>query len=109
MVGETVYVQKKTRVGEDERKNPVYYYSEESVENVLIAPGEPSDIISSTQDGDEVLLTLHFPKTYTSSLAGLRVRVYGDLYKVIGDPRPYQEQNTPGEWNRPVKVRADNG
>ena len=46
-------------------------------------------------------------KTWTTSLRGCEI-VFGDAwsgrYRVIGDPAPYIEANTPGDWWMPVQV-----
>lgn len=82
----------------------------EQVENVLIAPGrDTQDMDEKRQNGDKVWLTLHFPKTYTDGLRGCQIEVYGQVYDVVGDPQPYMQSNTPGQWNRPVEVVLNAG
>lgn len=84
----------------------------EVVEGVLVAPDETSNMVASRPDGTSTVLTLHFPKTYTASLRGCSVELpapWGGTYRVIGDPMPYMEENTPTPWNRPVRVEVAHG
>lgn len=84
----------------------------EVVGDVLVTPGPCSDMDASRPEGVVVALTLHFPKGYDSSLRGCSVRLggpWGGTYRVIGDPQPYMDANTPTRWNRPVEVEAADG
>lgn len=82
----------------------------ETVENVLVAPGNTADLEPGMHpDGDTTLLALHFPKVFTEDLRGTRVFVRGQTWEVVGDPQPYTDQNVPGAWNRPVTVRLVEG
>ncbi len=47
-------------------------------------------------------MTFHFPKSFAESLRGARVTYAGTTYEVVGDPQPYLEDLTPGDWNRAV-------
>lgn len=88
------------------------YATPETVDDVLVAPGAAADMEAARPDGVVVALTLHFPKGYTSSLRGCKVVVgapYSGTYRVIGDPQPYMDENTPTRWNRPVEVEAADG
>lgn len=91
------------------------------LDDVLIVPGDTSDLTGSLRsEGDRTVYTLHFPKSFPEavkgipqeflkSLKGARVRVRGEVFRVIGDPKPYMDVNTPTRWNLPVKVEAVNG
>lgn len=84
----------------------------ETVSGVVIAPGATADMEASRPEGVTVAYTLHFPKTYTATLEGCSVTLpapWGGTYRVIGDPRPYMDVNTPGKWDRPVEVEAAHG
>lgn len=94
---------------------------EGALDDVLIVPGDSSDLNGSIRpEGDRTVYTLHFPKSFPEtvrgipqeflkSLKGARVRVRGEVFRVIGDPKPYMDVNTPTRWNMPVKVEAVNG
>lgn len=96
------------RFGNDVPGTPVT----ETVAGVVIAPGATDDMEASRPEGVTVAYTLHFPKTYTASLEGCSVTLpapWAGDYRVVGDPRPYMDANTPGEWNRPVEVEEAHG
>lgn len=110
MNGTTVTVLRDVENGTDEFGSPVATVMTEQVDNVLIAPVSDKDLSGSIRpDGIEVALVLHFPKTYTTSLRGTRIKLDGQTYAVIGDPVGYMPENTPGPWNRPVQVERIEG
>ena len=110
MHGETVVVISRTETGRGPGNTPVWAESETTVGNVLVVPGPRADVLESNRPmGVDVAFTLHFPKTVTGSLRGCRVRVRGETFHVVGDPRAYQDNLTPGEWNRPVEVERRDG
>lgn len=87
-------------------------FVEESVEGVLVSPGGTADMEAARPDGATVSLTLHFPKSYSGSLEGCSMRLpdpWAGTYRVVGNPLPYIDGNTPGRWNRPVEVEAAHG
>jgi len=108
--GETVVVIQRAEVGRGAGNTPIYTTVEETVDNVLISPASTDDVIESNRpDGTELVWNLDFPKTFTGPLRGCRVRVRGEEFHVVGDPRPYLPTLTPGQWNRPVKVERREG
>lgn len=109
--GETVEVWAYIDAGRDALNNPVRSWQvEATVRNVLVAPADTSDVVSSVQpDGTKVVLQLHFPKTYQASLRGRRVKVRGVEYAIEGDPIAYTSTNTPGMWNRPATATRVEG
>lgn len=110
MHGETVVVVTRTETGRGPGNTPVWAESETTVDNVLVVPGPRADVLEPNRPmGVDVVFTLHFPKTVTGSLRGCRVRVRGETFHVVGDPRAYQDNLTPGEWNRPVEVERRDG
>lgn len=79
------------------------------VENVLIAPGTALD----RQAADELAalgatsaFTLHFPREFEGDLEGERLVVRGEVYRVLGCPKPYTLANNITPWNMPVEVAA---
>ncbi len=108
MVGETVYVETRAAGTPDRFNAPTYTYSETQVDNVLVSPGTSQDVTDSNRpEGVEVNYTLYFPKAYTGSLEGLRVKVRGNYYHVIGCPDRYSP--CPTNWNMTVMVGRVNG
>ena len=80
-----------------------------TVTNVLVAPTSSQDLGPERPDGDATTMTFHFPKTYIGSLRGCLIGWKGSWWEVIGDPRPYSKDSTPGVWNRPVQARLVKG
>lgn len=87
-------------------------YEPITVDNVLIVPGATSDLEASRPEGVSVAFTLHFPKTFSGSLECALVELpepYNGTYRVIGNPRPYMDVNTPTQWHMPVEVENVHG
>ena len=83
-----------------------------TVDNVLVSPGATDDLEAAREDGVTVALTLHFPKSFTGDLRGCEVELSGQFagtYRVIGEPKPYMDENTPTAWHMPVEVEACHG
>lgn len=85
------------------------YQPVRTVSNVLVAPTSSQDLGPERPDGDATIMTFHFPKTYIGSLKGSLIGWKGSWWEVIGDPRPYSTDSTPGVWNRPVQARLVKG
>lgn len=84
----------------------------ETVKNVLVGTPATADLEAARENGDTISLTLHFPKTYTANLRRCSVELpapWAGVYRVIGDPLPLMDCNTPTAWNRPVNVEVCNG
>lgn len=110
MRGETVTVAFREEKGRDEFNNVVYEGIEEEVENVLVTPGEPADVIESTRpEGTDVSYTLYFPKTFSGDLECGKVKVRGEWFDVIGHPDRFEESVCPTEWCMTVKVGKIHG
>lgn len=98
--------------GYDRFGNPVKTFVAETVDNVLVVPGPTEDLEASRPEGAVVDFTLHFPKTFNESLEGCSVELpapWAGTYKVIGNPTPYMDANTPTPWHMPVEVGAAHG
>lgn len=110
--GASIVVNRPYQAGTDRFNNVVYGMTGADVDDVLIAPGSTELLDASRPEGVSVAYTLHFPKTYTDSLEGCTVELpapWTGEYRVIGDPQPYMDENTPTRWNRPVEVEAAHG
>jgi hypothetical protein len=111
--GETVSVELLKRGARDSFGNDTKGWEKpQDVANVLIVPGKCEELDATRPEGVRVALTLHFPKTFTSCLRGAKVTLTGrwaGTYNVIGDPKPYQDANTPNDWDMPVEVEAVDG
>lgn len=110
MFGETVVVEEFEEAGRDAHNAPVRIKSLRPVSNVLVQPGQGSDVAAANRDGQAVSYTLLWPKADGSPvLDGLRVRVRGEWCRVIGAPRAYDEALCPTDWNMAVPVGCAHG
>lgn len=81
-----------------------------TVSNVLISPGATTELEAGRPEGVRIVFTLHFPKTFTGSLEDCLIELpapYGGTgvkYRVVGDPYPYMDENTPTPWHMPCEV-----
>ncbi|MCC4906969.1 hypothetical protein [Microbacterium sp. cx-59] len=107
--GETVVVERSTEVARNSRNEPRYEWTPETVENVLVFPGPLADVPDAARPtGVRVEWSLYWPKTYTKSLAGCRVRIRGgEPVTIIGDPHEYIQ--APTRWNRPSEAGRTDG
>lgn len=110
--GETVTVRYPAVVGKDDLNEDVVEWKDEVVDNVLVAPTVGQDLIAALRpDGTRSVMTLYFPKGYTRRLRGCMVvvRDYDKPFEVVGDPHPYDDRMTPGQWDQPVQVKDVEG
>lgn len=108
--GESVVLRARASGSLDEFGNERAEYRQGiTVRNVLVAPTSSQDLGPERPDGDATIMTFHFPKTYTGSLSGCLIGWRNSWWEVIGDPRPYSTDSTPGVWNRPVQARLVEG
>ena len=77
--------------------------------DVIVCPGSTSDLPEDRPSGVQAAYTLHFPKSWEGSLRGASVVVRGEELSVIGDPKPYTPDNTPGGFNLEVKAARVDG
>jgi len=110
VIGEQVIVSRRVQTGTDAFNQPIYDWQDETVDDVLVAPGPRADLSDAERpDGDRVAWNLHFPKPYAQGLRNAKVSVRGgEACEVVGDPQPYTLENTPTRWWLPVELwRAD--
>lgn len=110
MMGETVYVEDRAQTGANDYREPVFETAERAVDGVLIAVGATGNLADSNRpEGVSVAYTLYFPKTFDEGLRGRRVRVYGEWFDVVGDPKPWRNSMTPTDWWMVAEVSATDG
>ena len=83
-----------------------------TVQDVLVAAPTVDDMEAARENGITLAYTLHFPKSFTASLRGCTVTLpepWAGEYRVVGDPRPYMDENCPTPWHMPVNVEAADG
>lgn len=108
--GENISLRDRRSGSVDEFGNEKAEYGRaQTVSNVLVAPSSSQDLGAERPDGDATIMTFHFPKTYIGQLKGCLIGWSGAWWEVIGDPRPYSKDSTPGVWNRPVSARLVEG
>lgn len=107
IVGETVGVLRREKLGADRYGMAEWGgWEREDVAPVLFSPGASVDLAEGRPEGKRIDATFHFPRGYGKSLKGCRIAYAGREWAVVGDPQPYMERNTPGEWTLPVGVEA---
>lgn len=114
MHGETVIVHRIVHTDEtDDLNNEITSTRTETVENVLVEPGNQSDASDATRpDGITVAYVLYFPRTYEfKGLRGATVEIGGidKPLHVIGDPRPIAGGIRPTRWNLKVETEERDG
>ena len=107
--GEAVTVIRKVDGPPDPFGEPSTTEEREAVGNVLVQPGPTADLDASRPDGVSVAYTLQIPKSFTASLRGCAGEVRGERFDVVGDPRAWPDDLTPGEWNRTCEVGRVDG
>lgn len=107
--GITVTLYTRTQTGTDAFNAPVYEESEESVDNVLVAPSSETEIMDTlTLYGRKAVYTLGIPKGDTHTWTGCRVGFFDRIWSVIGDEIQGIEDMIPLSWNKKVRVEAVN-
>ena len=111
--GGTVSVKPRLRDSRDSFGNYVEAWDKAvTVSNVVIAPGKCDALDATRPEGVTVALNLHFPKSFSGVLRDALVVLDGKwagTYRVVGDPKPYMDANTPNDWDMPVEVEAVDG
>lgn len=105
MVGITVVLINRVKVGVDALNKDVYEEVETEVNNVLVAPTTSDDVISSTDlEGKKLLYTLGIPKGDSHDWTNCKVRFFGKTFKSYGDVIEGIEANVPTMWHKKVLV-----
>lgn len=105
--GISVILHVKQKSGIDGFNRPVYTYSKEQVDNVLVSPSSTDDIVTS-QDlyGKKAVYTLAIPKGDTHTWEDCEVEFFGKTWKTFGFPIEGIEAGIPLDWNKKVMVEA---
>lgn len=98
-----------TESGVDDFNAPIYSYEWIDVDNVLVAPEESSDVITSTNlEGKHTRYVLGIPKGDAHVWENTHVRFWGETYRTIGIVREGIEEMIPLKWNRKISVERWN-
>lgn len=107
--GDSVTVLRPVQDGTDSLGCPIFDAEEEAVGCVLFTPGATADLDASRPEGARVDATFHFPAGYGQRLKGCSIRYRGRVFRVIGDPVPYMEENCPGPYGLAVETEEVHG
>lgn len=103
--GITVTLYERAQTGTDAFNAPVWEETPVPVRNVLVCPATQDDIVEAAgMDGRRAEYTLCIPKGDKHRWEGCRVDFFGESFRVFGPELMYIEKNTPGEWNKRVRV-----
>lgn len=103
--GISVTLINKVQTGEDSFHAPVYDYTEEEVENVLVAPASSTEILDTLNlTGKKVVYNLAIPKGDTHTWEGQLVKFFGETWRVVNIPEKGIDNLIPGDWNQKVQV-----
>lgn len=113
LVGRTITIHTPA-VAYDSEHDRVTSYVDETVHNVLIAPGNTGDVTTDPHvDGVVVDFTLAMPKTWQfHSLKGCTITLPAPWQytgNVVGDPMPNDIDNCPTAWYCTVQLESHNG
>lgn len=103
--GITVTLYEVTQTGTDDFGEPVYTETPTDVENVLVSPSTPQEILDTTNlYGRKAVYTLGIPKGDSHDWENRRVDFFGESWRVFGAPVKGIEEFIPLDWNTKVTV-----
>lgn len=95
----------------DGLNNPIYSETTFDIDGCLIAPiTEPLDRVESAAlDRDVAIVRIHLPKSNTTDVSNCTTEYGGQIWRIVGKPVQFMDENTPTIWNRYVRAEAING
>lgn len=95
----------------DGLNNPIYSETTFDIDGCLIAPiTEPLDRVESAAlDRDVAIVRIHLPKSNTADVSNCTTEYGGQIWRIVGKPVQFMDENTPTIWNRYVRAEAING
>lgn len=95
----------------DGLNNPIYSEDTFEIDGCLIAPiTEPLDRVESAAlDRDVAIVRIHLPKTSIADVSNCTTPYGGQIWRIVGKPVAFMNENTPTPWNRYVRAEAVNG
>lgn len=104
--GMTVTLWTKIQTGTDEFNEPIYEWSSETVDNVLVGNPTPQELLDEkTLTGRSIDYLLGIPKGDTHSWENQIVEFFGHKFLTYGIPQQGIEANVPGPWHQIVKCQ----
>lgn len=106
MKGITITLWDRTQTDVDELNNPVYTETSVSVDNVLVAPVNSTEVLDTYNlTGRKAVYQLAIPKGDTNEwTAGKKVSFFGEDWRIIEIAEEGIESLIPLQWNKKVKV-----
>ena len=103
--GITVKLWEKTEISVDEFNDPIYEETPIEVENVLVYPSTPEEILETTNlYGRKAVYTLAIPKGDAHDWENNRIDFFGESWRSFGIPIKGIEDLIPLDWNMKVMV-----
>lgn len=97
----------KKQIGTDDFGRPIYEEVPIEVENVLVAPTNTDDIVTTLNlTGKKAVYTLAIPKGDAHDWKDKKVEFFGRTWKTFGIPMEGIEENIPLDWNKKVMVEC---
>lgn len=106
MKGITITLWDRTKTDVDELNNPVYTETSVSVDNVLVAPVNSTEVLDTYNlTGRKAVYQLAIPKGDTNDwTAGKKVSFFGEDWRIIEIAEEGIEALIPLQWNKKVRV-----
>lgn len=105
MIGTSVVLYEKTKIGEDSFNNPIYSVTQTTVDNVLVGQPETDDITTSIDlYGKQIIYMLGLPKGDSHNWNDTIVEIFGKPFRTFGDVIQGIEANVPTPWHKKVRV-----
>ena len=106
MKGITITLWDRTKTDVDELNNPVYTETSVSVDNVLVAPVNSTEVLDTYNlTGRKAVYQLAIPKGDTNNwTAGKKVSFFGEDWRIIEIAEEGIEALIPLQWNKKVRV-----
>lgn len=106
MKGITITIYDRTQTGTDELNHPIYREVPVSVDNVLVAPVNSTEVLDTYNlTGRKAVYQLAIPKGDTHQwTAGKRVSFFGEDWRIIEIAEEGIEELIPLDWNKKVRV-----
>lgn len=103
--GITVTLWLKTAVGVDEFNEPIYNETPVNVDNVLVYPSSPEEVLETTNlYGRKAVYTLAIPKGDDHDWENSKIDFFGESWRSFGIPTKGIEDLIPLSWNMKVMV-----
>ena len=110
----TIVLEFKKRVptgAKNKLNDPVYSEETFEISDCLIAPiTEPVDRVeSSALDRNIAIVRIHLPKSDSTDVSDCTTEYGGQIWRIVGKPVQFMDDNTPTIWNRYLRAEAVNG